>query len=129
MKILLDTHVWLWAVALPGRIGSQALEHITDRETDVFLSAASSWEIAIKYQIGKLQLPSPPDEFIPPRLLRDGITPLPIEHRHVFAVAHLPRHHRDPFDRLLIAQALAEKMTIFTADTKLDLYDADCILV
>ena len=127
--ILLDTHVWLWTLASPGRIVDRARGAISDRENTLLLSAASSWEIAIKYRLGKLPLPEPPGEFIPPRLARDGIVPLPIEHAHAARVADLPDLHRDPFDRLLVAQAQIEQLTIFTADDKLARYEVECVLV
>ena len=102
---------------------------MSDARNHLLLSAASSWEIAIKYNLGKLPLPCPPDEFILPRLVRDGIIPLPVEHRHAVLVGSLPNHHRDPFDRLLIAQAQSEDLTIFTADDKLDKYEVACVMV
>jgi len=129
VRILLDTHVWLWMLVSPDRIGREAREELADRENNLVLSAASSWEIAIKYRLGKLPLPEPPGEFIPPRLARDGIVPLPIEHAHATRVADLPELHRDPFDRLLVAQAQLEDLTIFTADDKLARYDVSCVLV
>lgn len=129
MKILLDTHVWLWMLVAPDRIGEWAREAIAARENALLLSAASSWEIAIKYRLGKLPLPEPPAKFIPPRLARDGVVPLPIEHAHAAGVADLPDLHRDPFDRLLVAQAQIEQLTIFTADHNLARYDVACVLV
>ncbi len=129
MRILLDTHVWLWMIVSPERIRPEAREAISDRKNELILSAASSWEISIKYRLGKLPLPGPPDEFILPRLVRDGVVAMSVEHRHAVHVARLPVHHRDPFDRLLIAQAQIEKLTIFTADTKFTDYDVECILV
>jgi PIN domain nuclease of toxin-antitoxin system len=90
--------------------------------TPFFLSAASSWEIAIKYSIGKLPLPEPPLQFIPKRLARDAITALPIEMVHTLHVANLPRHHKDPLDRLLISQSLLEDIPIMTVDSQFELY-------
>jgi len=129
MRILLDTQVWLWTNVSPERLGADARTRLQDRDNELLLSAASSWEMAIKYRLGKLPLPCPPHEFILPRLARDGIVPLPIEHRHVVEVASLPNHHRDPFDRLLICQARCEDLTLFTADRALLEYNADCVLV
>lgn len=83
---------------------------------DLLLSAASSWEIAIKYSLGKLMLPAPPAKYVPEQIARTGVTPLPVEHSHALRVAELPSHHRDPFDRLLIAQAELEGATLLTAD-------------
>lgn len=103
MKILLDTHCWLWWITTPEKMAPRVKNRISDSKNEIFFSAASSWEIAIKYSLCKLLLPEAPDIFVPPRLIRDGITPLPIEHIHVLHVASLPWHHRDPFDRLLIS--------------------------
>ena len=129
MQILLDTHVWLWTLAAPERLRTSAREALADRENTLFLSAASAWEIAIKYALGKLPLPEPPALFIPPRLLRDNVRPLPIALQHALHVASLPPHHRDPFDRLLIAQAQLEELTLFTADPALEAYDVDLMRV
>lgn len=110
----------------PERIDAAARRRMAARDNELLLSAASSWEMAIKYRLGKLPLPAPPHEFIPPRLIRDGVVALPVEHRHAVEVARLPNHHRDPFDRLLVAQAQLEKLTLFTADRQLSAYDVAC---
>lgn len=123
MKILLDTQCWLWMQASPARFSSSALGLIEDTENELLLSAASSWEIAIKTALGKLSLPIPPAEYVPDRLRSSGVNGLPIEHSHALHVASLPHFHRDPFDRLLIAQAQLERLTILTADSQLALYD------
>ncbi|GMV43926.1 MAG: hypothetical protein AMXMBFR64_56420 [Myxococcales bacterium] len=124
MRLLLDTHVWLWMLSDPGRIQLDARRLLADDATVLFLSAASAWEIAIKYHLGKLSLPEPPRDFIPRRLVRDRVTPLPVEHHHAVEVAGLPSHHLDPFDRLLVAQALVEDLTLVTTDDKLTPYGA-----
>jgi len=116
VRLLLDTHVWLWLQHAPERLGADALRDVEDPGNDVLLSAASSWEIAIKWALGKLPLPAPPDQYVPDRVLTSGVTPLPIQHRHALAVAQLPLHHRDPFDRLLVAQAREEAAVIVTGD-------------
>lgn len=123
MKILLDTHCWLWMQVSPDRISAQVQEVLTDPENELFLSAASSWEIAIKWALGKLPLPTPPMEYVPRGLERQGVTGLPVQHRHALHTATLPQHHRDPFDRLLIAQAQLEQLTLLTADEKLGSYE------
>ena len=92
------------------------------------LSVASSWEIAIKYRLGKLSLPEPAAVFIQPRLTRDGIDSLPIENRHACRVAQLPDHHRDPFDRLLVAVAQLESLTLATTDPALEPYDVPLLM-
>ncbi len=129
MRILLDTQVWLWTLVSPQRIDAGALKHLEDPANDLYLSSVSSWEIAIKYRLGKLPLPLPPDELIPSRMARDGILPLVVEHRHAQHVWKLPDHHRDPFDRLLISQAALEGLTLFTADRQLAAYDVRCVVV
>ncbi len=129
MRFLLDTHVWLWTLVSPDRIRPQVRSQLRDPSNTLFLSAASSWEIAIKYRIGKLPLPEPPARFIPARLARDGIAALAVEHHHAAALADLPLHHRDPFDRLLLVQARLEQLTLVTADRPLRAYEADLLLV
>lgn len=128
MRLLLDTQVWLWSLVNPGRIGLEARELMMDPTNSLVFSAASSWEIAIKYRLGKLPLPEPPDAFILPRLTRDGIEPLPVGHHHACGVADLPLHHSDPFDRLLVAVAQLEGLTLISADRQLLAYDVPLIL-
>lgn len=129
MRILLDTNVWLWMLVSPDKIAQPTQQMLMDRSHELLLSAASAWEISIKYRLGKLPLPMSPDEFVPPRLARDGIVSLPVELHHALHVAQLSDHHRDPFDRLLIAQAQLEQLTLMTADQQLTAYDIECILV
>jgi PIN domain nuclease of toxin-antitoxin system len=129
MRFLLDTHVWLWTLVSPQRIRTDTRELLAEPENDLLLSAASSWEIAIKYRLGKLPLPESPAQFIPPRLVRDGIEPLSVQHHHAQAVAELPEHHKDPFDRLLVAQARIERLTLVTADPRLAAYDVELRLI
>ena len=93
----------------------------------LLLSAASGWEIAIKYALGKLPLPEPPDQYVPDRMQSSGVDALPIRMEHALCVAQLPAHHRDPFDRLLIAQAQIERVPLLTADSQLSLYDVELI--
>ena len=100
---------------------------LNDGATEILLSAASSWEIAIKYSLAKLDLPQHPDEFIPVRLRRDRIEALALEHSHASKTAGLPYHHRDPFDRLLIAQAMDLDIPIMTADPAFDPYAIEVI--
>ncbi|MDP2308538.1 MAG: type II toxin-antitoxin system VapC family toxin [Pseudomonadota bacterium] len=123
MKFLLDTHALLFWVYEPARLGALALRAMADRDNQIFWSTASSWEVAIKVGLGKLELDGPVSEVIPSELLRHGFTLLPIDHAHVLAVAELPRHHGDPFDRLLVAQAQAERLTLLTADPRIAAYD------
>ncbi len=123
MRLLLDTHVWLWMIAEPDRLGREAHGILEDASSALVFSAASAWEIAIKWRLGRLTLPEPPRDFVPRCLVRDGIRSLPVESHHALAVAELPDHHRDPFDRLLVAQARAEGLTLLTADRALEAYD------
>ncbi len=128
MRALLDTQIWLWSLVSPERIGSRGRELLQDPRNVLALSAASSWEIAIKYRLGRLPLPERPEEFIPPRLARDGIEALPVSHHHACRVSELPDHHRDPFDRLLIATAQLEGLLLITADRQLGAYDVDLMI-
>lgn len=126
MKLLLDTHVWLWLQYAPERLG-RALALAEDPGNELLFSAASSWEIALKWALGKLPLPEPPATYVPTRMVTSGVVPLAVEHRHALAVATLPLHHRDPFDRLLVAQAITEGVTVLTADVAFTAYDVDVI--
>ena len=127
MKLLLDTQCWLWWIGSPERLSDEALEAIRQPENEVFFSVASSWEIGIKFALGKLSLPVRPAEFIPPRLARDGIESLPVQHAHAFQAAELPPLHRDPFDRMLVAQAQAEGLVLVTADPQIRQYEVSVI--
>lgn len=122
MRLLLDTHVFLWLQTEPRRIGG-ALDTLRSEEHDLLLSAASSWEIAIKHGLGRLSLPVPPSAYVPSRAQRSGVDLLAVEHADALAVAELAPHHRDPFDRLLIAQARRHELTLVTADAALGRYD------
>ena len=121
--MLIDTQCWLWLQASPERLSAEVLALLENAATDLILSAASSWEIAIKYALGKLPLPEPPSRYVPSRIAASGTRGLAIEHAHTLRVAELPPHHRDPFDRLLIAQAQVEKLTLLTVDRQLARYD------
>ena len=123
--LLLDTHVWLWSLAAPSRLPPDLLELLEQSSQGLALSAASAWEISIKYAIGKLPLPEPPKAFIGPRLIRDDVRFLPIELNHAVEVAELPPHHNDPFDRLLIVQAQIEGLCLVTADSVMEHYDVE----
>ncbi|WP_131786397.1 type II toxin-antitoxin system VapC family toxin [Protofrankia symbiont of Coriaria ruscifolia] len=122
-RYLLDTQVWLWLLAEPRRLRDDTRDLLTDTANEVLLSAASGWEISIKYRLGKLVLPEPPRSYVPDRMRRTGMTPLAVEHDHVLRVAELPDHHRDPFDRLLVAQAQALDVPLVTADGQLSAYE------
>lgn len=127
MRALLDTHVWLWMLTDPARLGA-ALPAVEDASNELLLSAASSWEISIKYALGRLPLPERPSAYVPQRIRTTGVTPLAVEHSHALAVADLPPHHRDPFDRLLVAQATVDGLPIISADDVMARYDVEVIL-
>lgn len=128
MRYLLDTHVFLWLATSPERLGPR-LATLEDRRNDLLLSAASAWELAIKCQIGRLDLPEAPGRFVPARMLAFGVVPQPVLHEHALAVGDLPPLHRDPFDRLLVAQALLLGMTIVTADEVMTRYPAETLFI
>lgn len=128
MRLLLDTHVFLRLLAEPERLGDH-LRSIEDPRNDLLLSAASSWEIAIKVSLGRLVLPDHPRRYVPDRMRAIGAESLAVEHAHALAVADLPMLHRDPFDRLLIAQARHLKLRIVTADPEIARYDVRTLLV
>ncbi len=127
MKVLLDTQCWLWMRAAPQRLSARSRRLLTDPATELRLSAASVWELAIKVGLGKIRLPEPLAEFVTARLAEDGVEPLPVHHTHAMRVAELPAHHRDPFDRLLVAQAQIESLSLLTADRQLEAYDVAVI--
>lgn len=127
MRILLDTHSFVWAFLEPARLNLRARALFDEMREPLYLSAASSWEIAIKSGLEKLALPEPAPSFVPSRMAAAGIRALAVEHVHALRVAELPAHHADPFDRLLIAQAQLERMTILSADPLFALYDVETI--
>jgi PIN domain nuclease of toxin-antitoxin system len=123
MRVLLDTHAFLWWLIEPARLSPHALDVISDTRNQLIFSVASGWEIAIKTRLGKLDLPDRPDRLIPQQLALDGIETLPIQLAHALHTFSLPDHHGDPFDRLLVAQAQLEKLPIVTADPLIARYD------
>ncbi len=127
MKLLLDTHIFLWSIQQPERMAPAMRAAIEDPSNDVFLSTASTWEIAIKYAVGKLSLPTAPASFLPPHIASARFRVLAISLEHSLAVAGLPSHHSDPFDRLLIAQALLDDLTIVTIDFAFKKYGANLL--
>jgi PIN domain nuclease of toxin-antitoxin system len=115
MKAILDTHAFLWALAGDARMSHHARD-IFGGSADLSLSIASVWEILIKVQSGKLTLPEPAGPYILRRMVESEIGALPITLDHLLAIERLPMHHRDPFDRMLIAQSMVEDCPIITAD-------------
>ena len=118
MKLLLDTHAALWWLADDDRIGEEVIRHLTDDTNQVLISAVVVWEVAIKRSLGKLDAP----EDLAPTLLGAGAQPLPVTLDHAAAVEKLPWRHRDPFDRMLVAQALTEDAAIVSGDEPLSEY-------
>jgi PIN domain nuclease of toxin-antitoxin system len=122
MRALLDTNAWLWFSASSHRLGPKTRALLVDPANELFLSLASAWEFSIKAGLGKIVGAGDPAAYVRTRLRRQQIAPLAITLEHVLAVAMLPSHHRDPFDRLLVAQAQAESLTIVTSDPYLARY-------
>lgn len=127
MTYLLDTHVWLWLATRPERIRPDLLAKLRHPQTRLIFSAVSSWEIAIKWAAGHLSLPEPPATYVPEAMRQSKATGLHVEHTHALQVAILPHHHRDPFDRLLVAQSQVERLPIVTADPAFDAYDVEVV--
>ncbi|WP_425615108.1 type II toxin-antitoxin system VapC family toxin [Anatilimnocola sp. NA78] len=127
MKLLLDTQVFLWLIAGDVRLPLTWHDAITDKTSDVALSVASIWEATIKYQIGKLPLPGPAEIFLPAERIRHQIASLSITEGAIGELAKLPLLHRDPFDRIIVAQAIHEQRTLVTADMTLKGYPVTCM--
>ncbi|PSB04848.1 type II toxin-antitoxin system VapC family toxin [Merismopedia glauca] len=123
MKILLDTQCWLWWFSEPDRLTERAIAQIVDETNEVWLSVASIWEIGIKVAMGKLVLPEATDSYIASRMVDLGARSLEITASHALQASALPLYHLDPFDRILIAQAQIEDMTLMSADSTLNQYD------
>ena len=122
MKLLLDTHIFIWWADQPERLSPTALSALEDEANDLLLSVASVWEMQIKIQLGKLKLSLPIKELVNNQQETNALTVLPVALAHVLRLNALPFHHKDPFDRLLIAQSIEETFTIVTADSQLSAY-------
>ena len=129
MKLLLDTQCWLWWFAQPDCLNAAAIAAISDETNELWLSVASVWEMGIKVALGKLLLPEPLDSYLPSRMAQLGVRSLDIRATHALQSASLPLHHRDPFDRMLIAQAQVEQMTVVTSDSQFKLYEVPLLWV
>lgn len=127
MKHLLDTKVFLWMQAEPERLGPRAAEILTQDGNELYLSAASAWEIAIKFRLGRVHLPHRPVRYVPERMAASQILHLPIDASHALAASELDDHHTDPIDRLLVCQAKEERMRLVTTDTSLGAYGIDVL--
>lgn len=125
MRIWLDTHIFIWMATEPERLSLRLAASIIDRQNSLFLSLASIWEIQIKVALGKLDLKGDLATIVDIQIEQNSIELLPIDLKHIYALSNLPPHHRDPFDRLLIAQSQVEKMTLATVDSAFDRYEVD----
>jgi PIN domain nuclease of toxin-antitoxin system len=127
MRALLDTHAFLWWINDDPRLSDTARELVGNGESELFLSAASGWEIAIKMRLGRLEVREDPEQFIFDQLALNDIAVLPISMNHALRTAALPDHHRDPFDRMLVAQSQIEQLPIVTADPLIARYAVEVI--
>jgi len=127
MNLLLDTHALLWLLEGDPRLSDTAREVYLDRGNALFFNAAGLWEISIKVSIGKLRLSENWYPLIVRELRRNAIAYLPIEQDHFHILSHLPFHHRDPFDRMLIAQAIGEQCAVMSCDRHFGLYDIEVV--
>lgn len=127
MNILLDTCAFLWLTGDAPELTQTARALFQDTDNRVYLSSVSVWEIMVKHQLGKLPLPEPADIFVQQQCQGHFIETLPLEARAVFHLSHLPIHHRDPFDRMLICQAIEHGLTILTADKLIIQYPVSTI--
>ena len=127
MRALLDTGAFLWFISGSDRLSINARNYITDLDNELILSVASLWEIAIKSSLGKLELLRPFDQLIPEQLEINAVDILPIELKHLSSVIKLPFHHRDPFDRLIIAQSITEDLPVISSDKAFQMYPIEAI--
>lgn len=127
MRLLVDTHCWLWYLLAPEKLNADTQALLRSDEHEILLSASSVWEIVIKHALGKLRLPLPPATYVPERMKALGHASVAIEQRHVLHLAQLPAHHRDPFDRILVAQAQLDDLRLVTADQQLTAYAVDLV--
>ncbi|HEX7771240.1 MAG TPA: type II toxin-antitoxin system VapC family toxin [Pyrinomonadaceae bacterium] len=122
MKLLLDTHIFIWWADHPEKLSPAALSALEDETNELLLSVASVWEMQIKIQLGKLKLSLPLKELVKNQQETNDVTVSPIALAHVLTLESLPFHHKDPFDRLLIAQSISEGLTVVTADSQFSAY-------
>ena len=127
MRILLDTHIFLWFISGDTRLLSDLRDAIRDQENEVYLSSVSIWEAIVKYQLGKLPLPEHPESYLPKQRDLHQISSLALDESSVLQLAKLPLLHRDPFDRMLICQTLQNGLTIATVDVAIRTYSVSVI--
>jgi len=122
VKLLLDTHTFLWSVGDDPRLSATARQNISDPSNDLFISIASLWEATVKITIGKMRVPGDSIDYLLHRATQTGVTTLPILSMHLQQLQKLPMLHRDPFDRILVAQSMVEKMPVVSVDSQLRQY-------
>jgi PIN domain nuclease of toxin-antitoxin system len=122
MKLLLDTHTLIWWATSSEKLSLKVLDLLDDRQNDLLLSVASIWEMQIKCQDGKLELGKPLSQLVSNQIANNGLRILPIEAQHIYALQSLPSVHRDPFDRIMIAQAIVENLLFVSKDSVLGRY-------
>jgi len=127
VKYLLDTVAWLWSVVTPERLNDEARGILENGREEIYLSAATVWELSIKMRLGKLNFPGPPSHIVPAYMAKQGLRPVPVTHLHAAKIYDLPPHHSDPFDRMIIAQAIVEEMTILTSDRAFEKYPIEVV--
>ncbi len=127
MRVLLDTHAFLWWISDDPRLSKKAKEIIADGRNELFFSAASGWEISIKAGLGRLKVAGDLQRFIADQLSRNVIRVLPIYLSHALHIRTLPDHHRDPFDRILVSQALLEEMPLLSSDPQISRYSVGVV--
>jgi PIN domain nuclease of toxin-antitoxin system len=127
VRALLDTHAFLWWIAGDERLSGSASQAIADGKNEIFVSAASIWEIAIKARLGRLSVPGDPGQFIGGQIVENAFRGLPIVAEHALRVWQLPDHHQDPFDRMLVAQAQVEGLSLVSGDAMVARYDIEVV--
>ena len=127
MKLLLDTHIFIWWANEPEKLSEKAVAACQDNNNTLILSVVCAWEMQIKMQLGKLKINRPIEELIKTQQQANGLQVLPIELAHVFSLSNLPSHHKDPFDRLLIAQAKVEGATLVSVDPVFSSYGVEVL--
>jgi PIN domain nuclease of toxin-antitoxin system len=127
VRALLDTHAFLWWISDDRRLSDRAREVIGEGHNELYFSAASGWEISIKAGLGRLETPEELEPFIADQLSRNAFQVLPIYLRHALHVSILPDHHRDPFDRILVSQAILEEVPLLSADPKISHYPVEVV--
>jgi PIN domain nuclease of toxin-antitoxin system len=127
MKLLLDTNVFIWLNDAPHRVKDRVMRIIANPDNDLFFSLTSIWEMQIKIQLGKLELSDSLPDILKTQQVENNLQILTIDLNHIWLLENLPNHHRDPFDRLLIAQAQTEGMTLVSADGIFEMYDVDLL--